>query len=494
MQPDRTHPPGGVSTPPPLPRLGRPVLTLWDAVGQALAIAPVFNLAVVIPLVVGASGAATPFAIVLAAAGVLCMRWILTLYARRYIGAGGIYDYVRHVSPSLALFAACLYFVGILLLGAAGGYSIIGLLLTQIIPPVFGTSIPWWFFACLAALLVFLFHMTGGGYVTRVRLLITALAVLPLLFLSFAIIVRGGDEGNTVRALLPFSTPLSALLQGSLVAVTLFTGFEATPSLSEEVKHARRAIPKATSIVICSVALLYLLVAYASAIGFGLSHVGRWVSDSAPLTTLAIRYVGGWFTVGLEFAIVINALTSVSAFTAVIGRGMFALSRHGFLPGLFGYTTHFRSWSVIPLVGNICVFLCALLLIVVFTVARVDPLLGFGITATWGVLLIMATYLILGIAAIPLLLQNRGKWWQWACLVVALLLPFLELLDSVVPFPFWPASLPLYGAFLTAVAAALWVLGVHMLKPELLIQAAEPYAWENSPDEEVAASTPSASR
>src|SRR5581483_10009875 len=102
----------------------------------------------------------------------------------------------------------------------------------------------------------------------------TALAVLPLLFLSFAIIVRGGDEGNTVKALLPFSTPLSALLQGALVAITLFTGFEATPSLSEEVKHARRAIPKATSIVICSVALLYLLVAYASAIGFGLAHVG----------------------------------------------------------------------------------------------------------------------------------------------------------------------------------------------------------------------------
>src|SRR5438552_694280 len=94
VKPDRTHPPGGVSTPLSLPRLGRPVLTLWDAVGQALAIAPVFNIAFVIPLVVGVSGAATPFTIVLATACVLCMRWVITLYARRYVGAGGVYDYM----------------------------------------------------------------------------------------------------------------------------------------------------------------------------------------------------------------------------------------------------------------------------------------------------------------------------------------------------------------------------------------------------------------
>jgi amino acid transporter len=481
MEPDRTHPPGAASTSLALPRLGRPVFTLWDAVGQALAIAPVFNIAVVIPLVVGVSGAATPFTIVLATLCVLCLRWVITLYARRYVGAGGIYDYIRHISPALALFTACLYFVGVLMLSAAGGYTIIGFLCTQILPSVSGIAIPWWVFACLGALLVFLFHMLGSGYVTRGRLLFTTIAVLPFVFLSLAIIIRGGDAGNTPAALLPLGTPPSILLQGTLIAVTLFVGLEATPSVSEEVRHPRRTIPRATGIAVIAVTSLYLLVTYASSIGFGLSHADKWISDSTPLTTLAIRYVGGWFTAFLEVAVVINTLTSVSAFTAVITRGMFALSRHGFLPVQFRRTGYFRSWSVIPLMGNVCVLCCALFIIIVFTLANEDPLVGFGLTVTWGLLLVMLTYLLLAIAAIPLLLQNNGKWWHWVYLAVALITPLLELYGSVVPFPL--ASLPLYGVLVTTGAAAIWVLGVLMWRPELLKAAAKPYTWERHTSE-----------
>jgi amino acid transporter len=480
MEPDQAHPPGAASTPLALPRLGRPVFTQWDAVGQALAIAPVFNIALVIPLVVGVSGAATPFAIILATICAFCLRWVITLYARRYVGAGGIYDYVRHISPSLGLFSACLYFVGVLLLSAAGGYSIIGLLCTQIIPTIYTLSIPWWVFACLAALLVFLFHMLGSGYVTRGRLFFTVLAVLPFAFLSLAIIIRGGDAGNTPQALLPLHTPLFALLHGTLVAVALFVGVEATPSLSEEVRRPRQAIPRATGIAVSAVAFLYLLVTYASAIGFGLSHTAQWTSDSTPLSTLAIRYVGSWFTIVLDVAVVINALTSVSAFTAVVVRGLFALSRHRFLPALLRRTSYFRSWSVIPLVGNLCVLGCALLVIITFTLANVDPLVGFGITITWGFLLIMATYLILAIAAIPLLLQTNSKWWHWTCLIVTLIIPLLELYESIVHFPLWPASLALYGVLGTVGAAAVWVLGVSMWRPDLLQAAAKPYTWERN--------------
>lgn len=486
MKHDRTHPPGAVSTPLSLPRLGRPVLTLWDAVGQALAIAPVFNIAVVIPLVVGVSGVATPFTIVLATLSMLCVRWVMTVYARRYIGAGGVYDYVRHISPSLALFTACLYFAGVLLLSAAGGYAIIGLLCVQFLPPVFGVTIPWWVFACLAVLLVFLFHLFGSGYVTRVRLLFTTLAVLPIVVLSLAIIVRGGDAGNTLLALLPLNTQAHALLQGTLIAMALFVGIEATPAMSEEVRDARRIIPKATGIALYSVAFLYVLVTYASSIGFGLDHVSRWITDTTPLTTLGLRYVGGWFSIFLEFALVLNALTAASAFTSVIAKGTFALARHGFLPSVFGRTTHFRSWSVIPLLGNLLVLCCALVMIVIFTAANIDPLLGFGIIATWGILLVMTTYLILALAAIPLLMHGAAThWWHWGCLVVALVMPFLVLYGSMVPFPFWPANIALYGAFLTAAAAIIWISILHMFRPDLLRAAAEPYAWENNLDEEL---------
>jgi amino acid transporter len=308
---------------------------------------------------------------------------------------------------------------------------------------------------------------------------------LPILFLSLTIIARGGDAGNNLLALLPLNTPAHALLQGTLIAMALFVGIEATPAVSEEVKNARRIIPKATGIALYGVAFLYLLVTYASSIGFGLDHVGRWITDTTPLTTLALRYVGGWFTIFLELALMLNALTAVSAFTSVIAKGTFALARHGFLPSVFGRTTHFRSWSVIPLLGNLGVLCCALVMIVIFTAANIDPLLGFGIMATWGILLVMTTYLILALAAIPLLMHGATRWWHWGCLVVALVMPFLVLYASMVPFPFWPANIALYGAFLTAAAAIIWISILHMFRPDLLKAAAEPYAWEDNLDEEL---------
>jgi len=55
----------------------------------------------------------------------------------------------------------------------------------------------------------------------------------------------------------------------------------------------------------------------------------------------------------------------------------------------------------------------------------------------------------------------------------------------MVPFPFWPANISLYGAFLTAAAAIIWISILHMFRPDLLKAAAEPYAWENALDEEL---------
>ncbi len=80
-------------------RLGRPILTTWEAIAQSLAIGPIFSTAFVAVFVVAAAGAATPLSILLAAVGMLCVGWIIALYARRYAGAGAIYDYLRRVSP-----------------------------------------------------------------------------------------------------------------------------------------------------------------------------------------------------------------------------------------------------------------------------------------------------------------------------------------------------------------------------------------------------------
>ena len=82
-------------------RLGRRRLKLVDVVAQSVGlIGPVFSAAFLIPLIAGfgfsgkGAGIATPFAVILAAIGVLALGWIVAQYAKRVHAAGSLYDYV----------------------------------------------------------------------------------------------------------------------------------------------------------------------------------------------------------------------------------------------------------------------------------------------------------------------------------------------------------------------------------------------------------------
>src|SRR5213592_4940066 len=124
-------------------RLGHhPNLSTWDAIAQSLSIGPVFSAAFVAFLIAGAAGAATPLAVLIGFIGVLALGWVITLYARRYIGAGAVYDYLRRVSPSLGLFAAGIYFIGTLALQAAG-FLAIGFLASGILQAYLNLNVPW---------------------------------------------------------------------------------------------------------------------------------------------------------------------------------------------------------------------------------------------------------------------------------------------------------------------------------------------------------------
>lgn len=462
-------------------RLGRPILTTWEAIAQSLAIGPIFSTAFVAVFVVAAAGAATPLSILLAAVGMLCVGWIIALYARRYAGAGAIYDYLRRVSPLLGVFAACLYFVGILVLGGVGGYPAIGVLTATLFQNI-GLTLPWWVFALVVVCIVFAVNHYGIRLATRVQLALTGISVIPFLILALAIIFKGGDAGYTLAMFNPAAVPLSGLLQGVLFAITMFVGFEAAASLGEETANPRRSIPFAIAGTVVLAAVFYLVVIYASEIGFGLAHVDAWAKDPSPLDTLATRYVGHWLAVLIDIAVVIDVVVSVSAFTAATARGIFALARHGFLPAALARTTNFRDRPNTPFGGNLMMPLFALIGIVLVLVTGTDPLAAFGITAAWGTILITAIYLILVIMSVRLLREEPQKWWQWIIFAIALIAPFLGLYGSVVPFPQWPGSLAVYGSLATILIALGWILFIRSNRRDLLREAAKPHVWEDSPE------------
>lgn len=476
----------------PVQRLGhRPTLTTWDAIAQSLAIGPIFSSAFVAFLIAGSAGGAAPLATLIGAIGVLALGWLISLYARRGGGAGAIYDYLRRVNPAFGLFGAGMYFFGALTLDT-GGFLVIGLLASQVFASYLHLTISFWVFSLIALVLLFLLNFLGIRITTRVQLLLSALSFIPLLILAIVIIVHGGANGNTFQAFnpasvpaVPTSVPAAGIFPGILFAITLFIGFETSASLGEETRDPRRSIPRAVIGTVVITGIFYLLVVYASDIGFGLANSAKWASDPAPLDTLATRYVGSWLAVLVDIAVLFDALVVMSAFMATTSRGMFALSRHQLLPSpLKAISPRFRT----PLGGIITVSTVALLVVIIVASTTANSptnvLTVFGIMSTVGSLLIELIYIGLCLAAIRLLLQEPTKWWRWLFLLVAVVTPILGIYGSVIPFPVWPQSLGVYISLAVIVLSLIWTLAIRFAFPTRLGKASEPHPWEELEDAE----------
>ncbi|HEU5380194.1 MAG TPA: APC family permease [Ktedonobacteraceae bacterium] len=484
-------------------RLGHPVLTTWDAIAQSLAIGPIFSSAFVAYLIAGSAGGAAPLSTLIGAVGVLALGWLIAFYARRGGGAGAIYDYLRRVNPAVGLFAASIYFLGALTLDV-GGFLVVGLLAAQVFASYLSLIIPWWVFSLIALVLIFLINLLGIRIATRVQLILSAISVIPLLILAVVIIVHGGAVGNTFQAFNPASVPSSptsvptvGIFPGILFAITLFIGFETSASLGEETRNPRHSIPRAVIGTVLITGVFYLLMIYASDIGFGLNHSAQWASDPAPLDTLATRYVGSWLAVLVDIAVLFDSLVVMSAFMATTSRGLFALARHQLLPSpLASISARFRT----PLGGIVLVGITALLVTAIVEITQMNVaadiaptnvLTVFGIMSTIGSLLIELIYIGLCLVAIRLLAAEPGKWWRWIFLLVAIVTPILGIYGSVVPFPSWPQNLGVFISLGVVALSLIWTLIHWFVFPARLGKASEPHPWEAEElgvSEEVAAS------
>lgn len=273
-------------------------------------------------------------------------------------------------------------------------------------------------------------------------------------------------------------------IPGILFAITLFIGFETSASLGEETRDPRRSIPRAVIGTVVITGVFYLLVIYASDIGFGLGNSAKWASDPAPLDTLATRYVGKWLAVLVDIAVLFDAVVVMSAFMATTSRGLFALARHELLPRpLASISSRFRTpQGGITFVGVIALLILAIVAITQVNVAAavvpVNVITVFGITSTTGSLLIELIYIGLCIAAVRILLQDPGKWWRWLFLVVAVATPILGVYGSIVPFPVWPQSLSIYITGAVIVLSFIWTLVNSFVFPRRLGKASELHPWE----------------
>jgi amino acid transporter len=472
--------------------LGKKNLTTMHAVAQALAIGPMFSVALILGGVsrpdIGAGWNAA-LAVLLAGLGVLAIAYTISLYARKYAGAGAVYEYLTHgAHPWVGVFTAGFFFVGALFLGGGGIYLGLGILTDGFWKTHISDSGPaWWVWGMIALALVLVLNYFGVRLAIRAMLTFAAVSFIPMVILALVIIVKGGESGNTLTMFDPGQTSLfgitgGGVLGGILLGILLFVGFEAAASIGEESEDPHRSIPRALIGTVAVAAAFFVLMAYAFSIGYGKVAVseGKWAASPSAVSEMATIYVGKWFATILELVVILDAMALALAICVVIGRGFFALGRDGLLPSFFAKTSRRDT----PWVGNLMVAVGGIGLFLLATFQNYGTQFGFGgddpfatfiLSATIGSFAIELVYLVLAIAAFRLVSQSGNKPWQYLIVAVAVVTPILGFYGALNPKPHNSANFNWVAAEWTIgliVLAAVWFLIVVVTRRDRVDNAA----------------------
>ncbi|MGI5127838.1 APC family permease [Pseudonocardia sp. CA-107938] len=353
--------------------LGPRRLGLLQVVAQSLATnAPVFNALTFLPLIAGGAGGAgaggaVPLSVALSAMAAFGIAWTLTRFSRHVDATGSVYVFIsRSFGDRTGTAFGSLNYLSIVLGPLTplifGGY------LETYLADRFGLHVPWWqlslgLIAVTAAVLAL-----GVSISTRAQLVWTLLAMLTITVFAVVVIV-GGLDGGAVPPQAPFDAGSAThgwlgIGWGMLYGLFIFAGVESAQNLAEETPNPRRSIPRAMLIVVGLLAVYYLLVAYATVVGFRLDG-GAIAGDASPLLSLAAPGAfGASWLVDLLTAMLLLDIVSLTIATCVYGsRGLFALARDGRLPAALTRVSRKRS---IPAVAT-AVPVVWMVVLVVFT-------------------------------------------------------------------------------------------------------------------------------
>jgi amino acid transporter len=318
-----------------------------------------------------------------------------------------------------------------------------------------------------------------------------------MIILGFVILIRGGNDGISFSVFNPGETSLfgvssGGVLGGVLLGILLFVGFEAAASIGEEAQDPHRSIPKAVMWTVGAAAAFFVFMAFAFSQGYGKDAVseGAWAFSPGPVSEMATRYVGSWFSTILELVVILDAMALALAICVVIGRGYFALARDGLLPAAFGKVSkHGTPWvaNLLVVVGGVGLMLISWLVDYgshfgatgadgAFTpFFPNDAFATFILAATIGSFAIELVYLVLAIVAFRLVAKAGNKPWQYVVVAVAVLTPILGFYGALKPAPHDGSNFNWVAAYWTIgliVVALVWFAVLVATRPKQVAAAA----------------------
>ena len=335
-------------------RLHRGALGLVDISASTMAnIGPAYSFAFGFAFIVFAAGLASPLVIIVAAVAIALLGNTLSEFSRAQPSTGGFITFVGKTfggtsAVTTALVAGAGYIIAISsVLVISGGF------LSLMLQFYFNVSIPWIIFSAIFTAGAMFMMFRGVAVSTKLAGFFFAFELTVLLVVAIAVLIKNGGHLSAV----PFQPShvlngFSGLGLAFPLAIYLFIGWENSAALAEETTNPRRNVPRAVFLSITLMAVLYLLVAYATVTGF---HYNATALEAPLIPFIAVAHsVAAWLAFITYLAVLTSTLGVLIAAVNSQCRLIFNAGREGLLPRFIGYVHPVRRtpvWAIIVFVG-----------------------------------------------------------------------------------------------------------------------------------------------
>jgi amino acid transporter len=408
-------------------------------------------------IVAGHVGPAVPLVYIISLIGALFVANTIVEFSRRLVHAGSFYGFntaglglTFGFLSGWLLFAAYLYPQNLLALGSFTSAALASHL---------GIHLAWWIFTLAAAVAIFVLSWRGISSSMRAALCLEAIAVLVVLTVVVAILLKGGATGHLWQPKLldPGANRhgWGGIFYGMIFGVMAFAGVETAATLGEETAEPRKSIPKAIWGAVIGLGIFFVGSSYAMSLGYGAAHASDFASASAPMDHLASVYGNDVLVFAVDVVGIVSAFAVGLACHNAAIRITFAMGRDGILPRRLGIT-HKKLMTpsgAIILISSLAIVLS--LSVGLSTNPYPD---GYAYFGTFSTLPVIVVYVIASVSLVRFIWTNDRAHFHFfrhaICPLIGAAVMILPIYGSVWPWPEWPANL------ITVLAFVWLILGV----------------------------------
>lgn len=190
----------------------------------------------------------------------------------------------------------------------------------------------------------------------RTELILLWTQILSLLLLAVVAIVKialgdapDGSESFSLAWLSPFDLDSESLVQGVLLAVFMYAGWDTGLTVAEETRDPRRAGGRAGLIALVSLLVLYLIVICSITAFAGSEFLGSF-GEFGALETAGTMILGSTLGKIVILAVMLSSLATAESAVLAQARTLLSMSRDGAIPAVL---SKIHPRYRIPSVGTI---------------------------------------------------------------------------------------------------------------------------------------------